>query len=75
MIRNVVLEVAGQRWLVTEAASEQAALNEIAMARVTGSVGSSSYHLDWETKQSVIRAEVHRINSDDTKQKPYTTLY
>ena len=75
MVRDVILEVAGQRWLVTEALSESAALNEISMARVTGSVGHSSSRLDWTTKQRVVIADVHRINSDGTKQQPYTEVY
>jgi hypothetical protein len=40
-LKNQTLEVGGQSWLVREARSHEDAMNAIAMARVTGSVGNT----------------------------------
>lgn len=65
----------GNRWKVREAVSLRAACSEIAMARVTGSVGSTSYinalHIG-STKRC--QASVVRVHSDFTEQQPYEAL-
>lgn len=65
-ILEVVTDSSGQRWRV-EAVSMNAALNEIAHARVTGSVGGSSYNRT-ATGDKLI-AKVHRVddNGDDVQ--------
>lgn len=65
----------GHRWKVKEAKSIKAACDEIAMARVAGSVGSSSY-LDETLIGGEIKviANVVRVHSDFTEQKPYEEL-
>lgn len=64
----------GSRWKVKAARSLKAAINEIAHATVSGSVGSSSFMYPVNEPMYVI-ADVHRVNSDNTEQKPYTELY
>ena len=70
----------GSRYRV-EAISLKAALSEIAMARVTGSIGSSSDSVDhipgvpFDQLPRTIIAKVHRVNSDNTLQQPYTKVY
>lgn len=61
---NQIVEVAGIKWRV-KAKSMEAALNEIAMARCTGSVGSSS-SVDKTLVGGGVEliAEVHRLNAD-----------
>lgn len=76
MLKNEIIEVSGTRWLVREAVSKEAALNEVSMARVTGSVGGKS-SID-ETLCGggvVVLADVVQINSDGTERKPYTAAY
>ena len=55
-----VLTVHDQLWLVREAVSEQAALNEIAHARALGSIGSSTTSTGIDKTTTVV-ADVHRI--------------
>lgn len=71
----------GSRYKVRQAVSLRAALGEIAHARVTGSVGSKSCetqsipgkpYSEWPSK---VIADIHRVNSDNTEQRPYTTIY
>ena len=75
-IINEIVEVGGRRWKIREAKSHNDALNEIAHARCTGSVGGKST-LD-KTRMgggiSVI-ADVVQINSDDSERQPYTLPY
>lgn len=70
-LRNVVLDVDGTKWLVREAKSHTAAVNEIAHARVTGSVGSKTTRD--ETRVGGVEyvvADVHRLNDDGTEMQP-----
>lgn len=63
-MQNEIIEVDGQRWRVT-AKSRQRALDEIAFARATGSVGSSTI-LD-KTRVGggkELLAEVRRVDAD-----------
>lgn len=78
-MKNEIITVDGSKWLVREAESMDAALDEIAMARVTGSVGGKSTVRDvsiheWygktEGAERVI-ADVVRLNDDGTERKPY----
>lgn len=75
-MRNEILEVAGSRWLVREAVSEQAALSAIASARVTGSVGhKNTINRTFVGGGIEVQADVHQINSDGTERQPYTEAY
>ena len=68
MIKNIILRVKGARWMVIEATSIEAALNEIAWARVSGSVGGKSLHtFDGVT---TLVSHVHRLNDDNTLRMP-----
>lgn len=69
MIESIV-ELDGQRWRV-KAQNMQAALSEIALARCTGSVGSST-NIDDTRCGGTIRllAEVHRIDEDGNDVRP-----
>lgn len=71
----------GSRYKVREAVSIDAAIREISHACVTGSIGSSSYkteaiiekpYSEWPSK---CIASVIRVNSDNTEQQPYQTIY
>ena len=71
-----IIECGGRRWLVREAVSEQAAMDAIVSARVSGAVG----HRDVIDKRFVggdeeVQADVVQINSDGTERKPYTEPY
>lgn len=59
---NEIIEVDGTRWIVIEALSMEDALNEIAHARVTGSVGSST-DITGNNGTHVV-ANVHKLNAD-----------
>jgi hypothetical protein len=66
----------GRRWGVREAVSVFAAYNAIAMARVSGSVGSK--HLTDRTYVGggvTVDADVVQLNSDNTERQPYTAAY
>lgn len=65
----------GSRWKVREAVSIKAACSAIATARVTGSIGSKTILNEkyiGGTERTI--ADVVRIHSDFTEQKPYETL-
>lgn len=75
-MQNEIIEIGGRRWLVKQAVSREAALDAIASARCSGSVGQT----DIEDKTFVgggkrILAEVVQINSDGSERKPYTEAY
>lgn len=67
---NQILEVDGHKWRV-EAATMTDALNEIAHARCTGSVGSSTV-IDERLVGGEARlvARVHRLDPDGNEVKP-----
>lgn len=70
MLNNIILtDSSGNRWEVEQAVSEKAALNEIAFARVTGSVGSSSIVREVDGTERVL-AIVHRLNEDGSRRQP-----
>ena len=69
-----VIEAGGRRWLVREAVSEQAAMDAITSARVSGSVGHKDIVLSVGGHKQVL-ADVVQINSDDTERQPYTEPY
>lgn len=71
----------GSRYKVREAVSLRAACNEIAHARVTGSIGGKSSSIDYkrgipfnQQKERVI-ANVVQVNSDNTERQPYQPAY
>ncbi|HEJ9708791.1 TPA: hypothetical protein SMN51_005651 [Pseudomonas aeruginosa] len=71
-----IIEAGGRRWLVREAVSEQAAMDAITMARLSGAVG----HRNVIDKRFVgggeeVQADVVQINSDGTERQPYTEPY
>jgi len=76
MIKNEILEVGGRRWLIKEAASKEAALDAIASARCSGSVGQKDM-IDRTRCGGTIEtiADVVQINSDGTERHPYTEAY
>lgn len=75
-MKNEIIEVSGTYWLVREAVSKEAALDEISMARVTGSVGSKSSRDETLCGGGItVIADVVQINSDGTERQPYTTAY
>jgi len=61
-MKNEIMEVRGTKWLVREAVSQQAALDEIAMATVRGSVGGKTVVDDTACGGSVrVVSDVERI--------------
>lgn len=63
----------GTRWKVKSAQSLNYALNEIAHAKATGSIGGASLlHRDVGV---FVLADVVQINSDNTERQPYTQPY
>jgi hypothetical protein len=59
----------GQRWKVRDARSLDAALDQIALARVTGSIGGKT------TCNGTLLADVVQINSDGSERQPYSQVY
>lgn len=72
-MKNQILEIDGTRWLVREALSERHAFDAIAHARVMGSVGQKDTLNNVEG--TVVMADIHQINSDNTLRQPYTRSY
>lgn len=68
---NEVLDVDGTKWKVRFAASKDAALSEIAMARCTGSIGGMSVLSTGDS--STVRSDVVRLKADGTEATPYNT--
>lgn len=75
------VKVGGRRWKVREAISLKAALDCIAHARVTGSVGGKDVvtnalpdrpYGEWPSK---VLADVVQVNSDLTERQPYSEAY
>lgn len=66
----------GQRWKVREAVSLKAALNGIAHATVTGSIGDK-LTIDERLCGGGIRiiSDVIQVNSDNTEREPYSQGY
>lgn len=75
-MHNETMIVGGRTWLVREARSEQDALNTIASARVSGSVGYKSI-LDrtYVGGGVTVLADVIGLNSDGTERQPYQPHY
>lgn len=72
-IVNRIVAVGGRNWLIREAVSAEAAFNEIANARITGSVGSKT--LVDETRLNNgrgiwVQADVVALNEDGTERRP-----
>lgn len=68
----------GDRWKVREARSLKDALDEIAHAKATGSIGSSSTFTTYADNGGsglIVVANVIQINSDGTERQPYTGVY
>ncbi len=71
----------GQRWKVKEARSLQCALNCIAHARVTGSVGAKDSHtlaqagVPMRLWPTYVTADVVQVNSDNSERRPYTESF
>jgi len=75
-ILNQTVEVDGRNWLIRDARSMEDALNAIAHARVSGSVGAKDT-LDQTACGGgiTVLADVHVLNSDGTERQPYTEEY
>ena len=66
----------GQRWKVREAVSLNTALNCIAHAKISGSVGSKDILNETYVGGGItILADVVEIISDGTEQNPYTMAF
>lgn len=66
----------GRRWKVREAVSLAAAMNEISMARVTGSIGGKTIFDETHCGGSHrVISDVVQVNSDNTERQPYTEAY
>lgn len=63
-MRNETIMVDGQRWKVREARTRWDAEDAIAMARVTGSVGSR------QLENGIVVADVVRLNVDGSEVQP-----
>lgn len=75
-MKNEIIEISGRRWLVKQAVSREAALNAIASARCSGSVGQTDIvDKTFIGGGKTILAEVVQINSDGSERKPYTEAY
>ena len=75
-LENEVIEVGGQRWKVREAKTRENALNAIASARGSGSVGTKiAIDKTYCGGGVEVLADVVQINSDDTERLPYTESY
>jgi hypothetical protein len=70
MLETILTDANGQRWRV-KAKSERDALNEIAHARVTGSVGSSTTIDETRCGGTLeLLADVHKIDADGNDVQP-----
>ena len=78
------IKVDGQRWKVRQAVSLESALRAISHARVSGSVGSKTTHTEYSNckftgdltkSETIVVADVVRVHSDLTEQKPYEPLH
>lgn len=75
-MKRIITMQNGTRWLVREARSRAAALDAIAHARVTGSVGGKDTIDETLCGGTVyVLADVVQINSDYTERKPGTAAY
>lgn len=66
----------GRRWKVREAVSLAAAINEISMARIAGSIGGrTTIETPYSPNGVRVLADVVQVNSDYTERQPYTKAY
>lgn len=71
-LENEVLEVGGRRWKVREAVTREDALDAIASARCSGSVGArQTVDKSLCGGGVVVLADVVQINDDGTERQPY----
>lgn len=68
MLTNQILQAGASKWLVRQAVSEQAARDEIAMARCMGSVGSKRVEVC--NGVETVQADVVRLNDDGSECQP-----
>lgn len=73
-MENEVIEQGGRLWKVRQAKSHEHALDAIASARVSGSVGHR-IELHPECGPAEVIADVVQLNSDGTERQPYTEAY
>lgn len=69
-MKNEIIDVDGTQWKVREAITLEAAMTEISMARVTGSIGGRT--LLTSDGRTTVRSDVVRLNSDGTETRPYS---
>lgn len=75
-MKNEILEIGDERWLVREALSLTHALDEIAMCRSFGSIGGRTERDETLCGgQIVVEADVVQLNSDGSERKPYEPVY
>jgi hypothetical protein len=65
MLKNEEIEVDGTKWKIREAVSIKEAESAIAMARVSGSVGSK--HVEQRNGVDTILADVVRLHADGSE--------
>lgn len=70
-LKNEIIEVAGRRWKVREALTREDALDAIASARCSGSVGARHTHDKTLCGGGVVvLADVVQLNDDGTERQP-----
>lgn len=69
MIIDEIITVGNSQWKIVQAISKEAAEDEIAMARCTGSIGGT--RTEERNGVKTIIASVVRLNSDGTETQPY----
>lgn len=80
-MQYIIKQADGRRWAVKSAVSLGAAMNAIAHARVSGSVGHKDMRTTYIAGKDIdewpvtVIADVHQLNSDGTERQPYTEAY
>lgn len=75
-MKNEILEIGSERWLVREALTLAHALDEISMCRALGSVGGRTERDETLCGgKVVVEADVVQLNSDGSERKPYEQAY
>ena len=72
MIKDQVVDVGNRKWKIREAVSMEKALDAIAEARVTGSVGCKlTVNRTYVGGGITVDADVVQLNEDGTERQPY----
>jgi len=68
-MKNEILHIRNEHWLIRKAVSYDAAINEINIAKVSGSIGGKSF------VNGNLIADVVQLNSDGSERKAYECSY